>query len=54
MATDRTAALGGAPRLKIDNGRLHGSLSLKGGRIDDVTLADYHATIEQASPEIEL
>ncbi|MCB1884866.1 MAG: membrane protein insertase YidC [Geminicoccaceae bacterium] len=52
--TDRAAAIEATPRLRIDNGRLHGSLSLKGGRIDDVTLADYHATIDPASPEIEL
>src|SRR3954466_2272558 len=29
-----------APRVRLDNGRLHGSVSLLGGRIDQVTLAD--------------
>jgi YidC/Oxa1 family membrane protein insertase len=43
-----------AARLRIDNGRLHGSLSLAGSRIDDVTLADYHATVDPRSPEIVL
>ncbi|HEX8374529.1 MAG TPA: membrane protein insertase YidC, partial [Geminicoccaceae bacterium] len=43
-----------APRVRIDNGRLHGSVSLKGARIDDVTLADYHETVNPASPEITL
>ena len=43
-----------APRVRIDNGRLHGSISLRGARIDQVTLADYHATIDPKSPEIEL
>src|SRR5689334_23405464 len=28
-----------APRVRLDNGRLHGSVSLMGGRIDQVTLA---------------
>ena len=40
--------------LRIDNGRLHGSVSLRGGRIDQVTLADYHETIDPSSPEITL
>ena len=34
--------------------RIHGSIALKGGRIDDVTLADYHETVDPASPEIVL
>ncbi|MEZ5823823.1 MAG: membrane protein insertase YidC [Geminicoccaceae bacterium] len=40
--------------LKIDNGRLHGSLPLAGDRIDDITLADYHTELSPSSPEIEL
>ena len=51
---DRASALEATPRLEIDNGRLHGSIALKGGRIDDVTLADYHTTPDPSSPEIEL
>jgi YidC/Oxa1 family membrane protein insertase len=43
-----------APRVRIDNGRLHGSMSLKGGRIDEVKLANYHETVDPTSPEIEL
>ncbi len=54
QTVDRAAALEATPRLKIDNGRLHGSIALKGGRIDDVTLVDYHLTPDPASPEIEL
>lgn len=50
---ERNTITGETPRLQIDNGRLHGSLSLKGGRIDDITLADYHETLEQ-QVEIEL
>src|SRR3954447_3206641 len=43
-----------APRVRLDNGRLHGSVSLLGGRIDQVTLADYRETIDPNSPEITL
>jgi len=42
------------PRLPIDNGRLHGSVSLRGARIDQVTLADYRETVDPRSPEITL
>jgi YidC/Oxa1 family membrane protein insertase len=52
--TAEAAAAAGAPRLQIDNGRLHGSLSLAGSRIDDVTLADYHETVDPKSPEVVL
>jgi len=51
---DREQALADAERVPIDNGRLHGSLSLKGGRIDDLTLADYRLTVDANSAEIEL
>ena len=50
----RSAALSRAPRIKIDNGSLHGSISLIGGRLDDLTLADYHKTPDPKSPEIVL
>jgi YidC/Oxa1 family membrane protein insertase len=40
------------PRVRIDNGRLHGSMALQGGRIDDVTLADYHETVDPSSADI--
>ncbi|HEX2524721.1 MAG TPA: membrane protein insertase YidC [Geminicoccus sp.] len=42
------------PRVRIDNGSLHGTVSLKGGRIDDVKLAQYHETVDPRSPEITL
>lgn len=41
-------------RLRIDSPRLHGSINLRGGRIDDLTLADYHETVEDSSPEVVL
>ena len=42
------------PRVRIDNGRLHGTLALTGNRIDDVTLADYHLTVDPTSPDVAL
>ncbi|NBB82816.1 MAG: membrane protein insertase YidC [Alphaproteobacteria bacterium] len=50
----RDAALAEAPRVRIDTPRLHGSLSLVGARVDDLTLADYHETPDPSSPEIVL
>ncbi len=41
-------------RVRIDTPALHGSVNLVGGRIDDLTLADYHLTPDPASPEIVL
>lgn len=39
-----------APRIYIDTARLHGSISLLGGRIDDLKLADYRETLDDDSP----
>lgn len=41
-------------KLPISSPKLHGSLSLKGGRIDDLTLATYHETLDKSSPEVVL
>ena len=53
-AMSRADALAQSPRVKIDNGAVHGSLALKGGRLDDVTLARYREMIDPSSPEIVL
>lgn len=50
----RTQALATAPRVRINTPRLHGSISLIGGRLDDLTLVDYHETIDPDSPEVVL
>ena len=50
----RAEALADSPRIRIDNGAIHGSIALKGGRIDDVTLARYRETVDPTSPEIVL
>ena len=41
-------------RVELSSRRLHGSVAVKGARIDDLTLADYRETIDETSPEITL
>jgi YidC/Oxa1 family membrane protein insertase len=53
-AVTRAEALARSPRVRIDNGAIHGSIALKGGRLDDVTLARYRETVDPSSPEIVL
>ncbi|HER25723.1 MAG TPA: membrane protein insertase YidC [Rhodospirillales bacterium] len=43
-----------SPRVTIEGDRVHGSLSLRGGRIDDLTLSDYRETLDDSSPPIVL
>ncbi|WP_158969141.1 membrane protein insertase YidC [Chachezhania sediminis] len=43
-----------APRVPIETGRLKGSLSLVGGRIDELALKDYRETIQPDSPIVTL
>jgi YidC/Oxa1 family membrane protein insertase len=50
----REAALAAQPRVKIATPRLHGSIDLLGARFDDLTLANYHETVDPKSPEVEL
>lgn len=53
-AAQRAAALKAVPRITIDSTRLEGSISLKGARIDDLSLRGYRETIEKDSPLVEL
>lgn len=46
----RAEALGSAPRIEFQNAVIKGSLSLKGGRIDDVSLMNYFETLEHKDP----
>ena len=46
--------LGLSPRVAIDTPSLGGSIDLKGGKIDDLVLKDYHETISKQSPVIRL
>src|SRR5437870_5394751 len=50
----REKAIAGEKRVRIDTPRLHGSIAVNGGRIDDLTLADYHETVDPKSPEVVL
>jgi YidC/Oxa1 family membrane protein insertase len=43
-----------APRLTVDTPRLAGSISLLGGRIDDLSLKTYRETLDPASPMVRL
>lgn len=43
-----------APRVVIDSGSLTGSLSLIGGRIDDLSLKDYHETLKSDADLVRL
>src|SRR6202050_1831805 len=49
---DREAAIAATPRVKIDTPRLIGSISLKGARIDDLSLVQFRETVDPASPAI--
>ena len=53
-SVSRADALTNAPRIKINTASLHGSISLKGGRIDDLTLINYREEVDPTSPEIKL
>ena len=43
-----------SPRITIESPRLSGSIARLGGRIDSVTLLDYHETADEESPNIVL
>ncbi|GAB5389197.1 MAG: membrane protein insertase YidC [Alphaproteobacteria bacterium] len=51
---DRAEILEEGQRIKINTSRLHGSINLKGARLDDLTLADYRQTTDEDSPEVVL
>jgi YidC/Oxa1 family membrane protein insertase len=53
-ALSRADALAEEPRVAIDSPTLAGSISLKGGRFDDLVLKRYRETIKPNSPLIEL
>ncbi|MGM0559504.1 MAG: membrane protein insertase YidC [Pseudomonadota bacterium] len=50
----RDEILESGPRVAIETPKVEGSISLIGGRLDDLTLKRYHETIEEGSPNIEL
>ncbi len=50
----RDEILAESPRVEIKSERLHGSIALKGLRLDDLTLAQYHETLDPKSHEVVL
>ena len=48
----RSAALEASPRLPIETDHFFGSINLKGGRLDDLSLVKYRETINKASPNV--
>ncbi|MBN8987945.1 MAG: membrane protein insertase YidC [Rhizobiales bacterium] len=50
----REAAIAATPRVKIDTPRLVGSISLKGARIDDLSLVKFRDTVDPTSPAVVL
>ena len=48
------AALAASPRVVIDTPSVGGSIDLKGGKIDDIILKDYHETVDPKSPNVRL
>lgn len=51
---NRAQALAATERVTIDTPSLEGSVNLKGGRLDDLRLKDYHETVDKSSPTIAL
>ena len=47
-------AVADAPRIAIDTPRLRGSISLIGGRIDELFLKDYHVEVDPESPIVQV
>jgi YidC/Oxa1 family membrane protein insertase len=54
LTVTRDAALAASPRVKIDTPKVSGSIALKGGRIDDVSLTQYRVTVDPKSPAVTL
>jgi len=50
----RAEAIGKGVRVSIETPTLRGSIALRGARVDDLTLTNYHETIEPESKEIVL
>ncbi len=54
LALPREAVLDQNPRVTIDTPVLSGSINLKGARLDDLRLKEYHETVDNSSPTIVL
>ena len=54
VITPEETAVADAPRITVDTPDLFGSISLVGGRIDDLSLRNYRETIDPASANVHL
>jgi YidC/Oxa1 family membrane protein insertase len=50
----RSAAIDASPRMRLDTPSLRGSVSLAGGRVDDLVLTKYRETTDPSSPNVVL
>jgi YidC/Oxa1 family membrane protein insertase len=50
----RDDILKASPRVPIDASRVRGSISLKGGMLDDVTLKDYREAVQKSAPNVHI
>jgi YidC/Oxa1 family membrane protein insertase len=50
----RESVIAASPRIKIETSKLSGTIALKGGRIDDLSLTQYRETVDPKSPAIVL
>jgi len=53
-AASRETIIKSSPRVAVDTPRLHGTIDLKGGRIDDLSLQQYREDVDPNSPPIVL
>src|SRR5579864_5078265 len=49
-----SVAVNGSPRVKVETPALSGSIALRGARIDDLYLKDYHLTVDPKSAPVEM
>jgi YidC/Oxa1 family membrane protein insertase len=50
----RETVIAASPRIAVETPRLKGSVSLKGGRLDDLSLTQYRTTVDPNSPPVVL
>jgi YidC/Oxa1 family membrane protein insertase len=54
LQLSRDAVIAASPRVAIDTPRVKGSIALKGGRVDDLSLSQYRVTVDPNSPAVVL
>ncbi len=54
IPVDRTEVVSDRAKITINSPHVHGSIALKGARIDDLTLSDYKETLDEDSKDVAL